>query len=323
MRLRTIRTGATLALSALLTLGVAGVLPIAFAQDPAPDDALDRLLEKVENKAKSEEAPRPPKDDKAKPDDARPAKADSAAKGGQDKARKAVDKGKVEDEALDSLLEKIGSTKDEPDAKDAPRPRAAGPGEDQKPEAGKSGGERPRDQLDGEKKKLDEHLEELTGRIRRRPRQDAQDPSSGPLGQAIKKMREVEKKLGESDTGEGTRKKQQDIVKDLDGLIKQARQMASRGQGRGQPRDMRQDGQQPGQNGDQRNTAQGVGPQKPKLPAGRGVLALDKDEWGGLPPQLREEMENVFREDALPTRKRLIDRYYISINNKSTRNREK
>jgi hypothetical protein len=32
-------------------------------------------------------------------------------------------------------------------------------------------------------------------------------------------------------------------------------------------------------------------------------------------------MENVFKESALPTRQSLIDRYYISINRKSTSNR--
>ena len=59
----------------------------------------------------------------------------------------------------------------------------------------------------------------------------------------------------------------------------------------------------------------------PKKPDMKSVLARSKDEWGHLPPELRGEMENVFKEDALPSRKTLIDRYYISVTRKSTGNR--
>jgi hypothetical protein len=59
----------------------------------------------------------------------------------------------------------------------------------------------------------------------------------------------------------------------------------------------------------------------PKKPTAKSVLAQSKDEWGHLPPELRGEMENVFKEDALPARKTLIDRYYISVTRKSTTTR--
>ena len=42
-------------------------------------------------------------------------------------------------------------------------------------------------------------------------------------------------------------------------------------------------------------------------------LAGGKDIWGHLPPELRQEMENVFKEDALPTKEDLIRRYYLSV----------
>ena len=46
----------------------------------------------------------------------------------------------------------------------------------------------------------------------------------GPLGQVIKEMREVEQRLGKPDTGEETRKKQKQIVKNIETLIEQMKQ---------------------------------------------------------------------------------------------------
>jgi hypothetical protein len=185
-------------------------------------------------------------------------------------------------------------------------------GQDQPPGPGNEPEDANADKITGQKKSLDEHLEELTGRKRKRDQEG--DPNS-PLAQTIKKMDEVDKKLEEKDTSEQTRKKQQQIVEELKTMIKQAQtgrmRMRSRQQGKpGQP------GQQ--QQGEQaNNTGDGVGPQMPKKYEAKSILAQNKDEWGGLPPQLRGEMENVFKEDALPQRKTLIDRYYLSISQKS------
>ena len=43
----------------------------------------------------------------------------------------------------------------------------------------------------------------------------------------------------------------------------------------------------------------------------------DKNEWGHLPPELRTQLENVSREEALPAREELIKRYYMSLNKKN------
>ena len=49
------------------------------------------------------------------------------------------------------------------------------------------------------------------------------------------------------------------------------------------------------------------------MPSNRHSLAGGKEVWGHLPPELRQEMENVFKEDALPTKQDLIRRYYMSV----------
>ena len=77
----------------------------------------------------------------------------------------------------------------------------------------------------------------------------------------------------------------------------------SRGQQPGQP----QNGQQPG------NTGAGTGPMAPQRPDLDEILANRKDIWGDLPPQLREEMDNIFREEMLPAKRELIMRYFSSV----------
>src|SRR4029079_1263025 len=86
-------------------------------------------------------------------------------------------------------------------------------------------------ELKGQVKDLDEHLEELLGRRKKKKEQEEEDGNS-PLGKVVKEMREVEGRLGKPDTGEETRKKQAEIVKNLDGLIEQMRRMSSSSQSR-------------------------------------------------------------------------------------------
>lgn len=299
-----------LALAVLLALAV---VP-ARAQEPAPDADLERLLDQVDPPS-DPPAARPAGDQKPGAEAPRPA-ADRPAQ-----AKPAPKPADVPDEALDSLLEKLGQSRDEPEAKDPPRQGAAGgepPPEPDAAEGPADGESKPKarpDPLDPSRKAVDEHLEELTGRVRRKTQR--QDPQSGPLGQTIKKIREVEKKLGENETGDPVRQRQKEIVKDFDQMIQQARQASRRSTSQtpqpGQP------GGPPGQ--DPGNTGMGTPPQAPKKPTAREVIAGAKDEWGHLPPELRAEMENVFNEGALPQRKDLIERYYLSVNRKSTEKR--
>jgi hypothetical protein len=295
---------------AMALLGAAA--PAATAQEGG-DDALDQLLKKVE-----EAAPPAAGDDKGAPDAPRPGEV------------------KAEDRDLDGLLEKLGETKDEPEAKKAPmppggagepdpgdpqagdRPEPGGAEPDRKPKAGGA-------KLGGREQALDEHLEEILGRKKKKDGGEGGGQGGGggaddsPLGQAIKKMEEVEKKLSESDTGEGTRKTEGEIVKQLDQILEQIRQAQGGGSGKGKKlMEIKQAGNQGGKPGDQPGqengtNARGVGPQAPKQPTVGEMLANRKDTWGDLPPHLREEMENVFKEEMLPAKRDLIIRYYTSV----------
>lgn len=276
----------------------------------AQDDALDRLLEKAQGENK--EAGKPAAD-ADKPGDAKPA---------ADRPKSDKPKADPQDKALDDLLEKLGQSDDAPDTTGRAKP----PGEPKPDDASKpSPGESKSDPLNPQQKPLDQHLEELTGRKRKNPQDDEadqkSDPSEGALAEAIKKMREVEKKLGDKETGESTRQKQEQIVKDLDQMIKLARQARNQQRQRGNPQQGQQ--QQQGEEQNANDPQRGTQASKPKKPTGRDALAENKDIWGHLPPEVRAEIENMFNEEALPMKRSLIDRYYLSINKKSTESADK
>ena len=85
-------------------------------------------------------------------------------------------------------------------------------------------------------------------------------------------------------------------------------------------RQVRQQGQKPGDKPGQTPGANagGAPATKPAKPSDRHSLAGGKDVWGHLPAELRQEMENVFKEDALPTKQDLIRRYYLSVAKQKT-----
>jgi hypothetical protein len=307
----------TLRLSLVLASAVAfACAATGLAQDaPKPkDEALDSLLEKLDE-AKSRE-----KDAKADPAKA----ADEKAKADPKKAEAAKPSGDVEtkDKALDSLLEKLGETKDMPSPDDRPRGPGGKPDDANQPPP--DGANKPKpDDLKGDTKKLDEHLEELTGR---RPKKKGGDDGegSGPLSKVIKEMREVEQRLGKPDTGEETRRKQTEIVRNLEQLIDQLRQQQGQSQGKKQLRMTMQKGQKPGQDqGEQPGAmAQGVGPSKPTKPTTKRSLVGDKSEWGHLPAEVRQELENASSEEGLPSKEELIRKYFLSLTKKTVSREE-
>ena len=311
-----------------------------FGEPPSPDEALDKLLEKIEGEAKQAESGARPSSGKT--DQGQPAagqsKADSKeAPASKDKPAPAEprkpssstgDEAKPKiapkDQGLDELLEKLGKTEDAP-TPDRPSGPAGGPRPPMppgpKPEAGGA------DDLTGQTKKLDEHLEELLGRKPKKKPQgqgegqgQGQKPEDdqGPLADVIKQMRDVEQRLSKPDTGKETRERQEQIVKKLDNVLEQIRKQ---GGGSGSMRRMRrmaqgnQPGQQPGQTPGAQ--AQGTGATKPEKPVSKSILANGKDEWGHLPADLRTELDNVFKEEMLPTKEDLIRRYYLSVARKS------
>lgn len=261
-----------------------------LAQDKPKDEGLEKLLEKLEEKEKADKdkAPEKPK----KPGEVAP-----------------------KDQELDKLLEGLGQPRDKP-SEDDKKPGGPGP-DDPKPD-------KPRpDDLKGGEKDLDKELERITGKKEKPKKQrDGQgEEESGPLGQVIKEMRDVEERLGQPDTGEETRKKQQEIVKNLDSLIEQLKNAPSQSQGLKMIQGGKKPGPpQPGQKGEQPGAmAQGPPPTRPNDPKKPPIpTELAKSLWGQLPAQFREDFGNVLNEHPLPTRADLISLYFLSLGKKNS-----
>ena len=210
------------------------------------------------------------------------------------------------DKELDELLEKLGETKDEPAAPNVPSGRRP-PGEiaePPKPSAGRAAdevrrpaqGRRTRGQGQGARRAArgvrGQEAEEKSGTSKSR--------GDGPLGQIIKEMRDVEERLGKPDTSEDTQGKQKQIVKQIETLIEQMRQSGSRREWPCGSAAGRAEAGRPAARPDARERMPGALPiQARAKPSNRHSLAGGKDIWGHLPAELRQEMENVFKEDAL------------------------
>lgn len=287
-------------------LVLAAVLPAAAwgrQAKPEKDDALDALIEKLGEPARDQA----PKDAKAKD-----AKAEKTKPPAPDKPKPATEQVPAKDQELDSLLEKLGETKDAPQAEDSRR-RPGAPGGPPPPDKPKQ------DPVAGKDKDLDQRLEEYTGRKRKRKGDDQE--RTGAVGEMIKDMRDVEKRLGQPDTGEPTRTRQKQIVKRIDTMIEQARQSGSM-QRRLTMRKVRQPGNQQGKEGSEPGAqARGAPPTKPARPTTTHANAGGKDVWGHLPAELRGIMENTFKETDLPAKAEIISRYFLSVG-KGRLNRE-
>lgn len=303
--------------SLLLVLVLTGMtLSRGQEANPVHDEALDALLEKLDDAA--EEGPAGDRgrsaDDKSKPAADQDPATDSMGKKGDDSGQISP-----QDKELDDLLERLGQTEDQPTPNDPTENRPGGdPDPSKRPpqadrEAGETNEAKQSPALDEKERELDQRLEELTGRRRRRPHRDT-DEDSGPLGQIVKEMREVEQRLGKPDTGEDTQNRQKQIVKRIQTLIEQARQSGS-SQSLTMRRERPSPGQKPGsQPAQQPGATPGQAPpMKPEKPVDRPSLVGGKDVWGHLPADLRQEMENVFKEDALAAKRDLIRRYYLSV----------
>ena len=120
-------------------------------------------------------------------------------------------------------------------------------------------------------------------------------------------MRDIEQKLGKPDTGEGTREEQKKVVKQIETLIEEMKKSGQSSMGRMVIRRVRKPGQQQ-QGGRQRGStegamAQGRPGQKPTKPTTKHSNAGGKDIWGHLPAEMRQEIENMFNEEPLSTRR--------------------
>ena len=324
-------------LAALVALALAAS-SVAFAQDTgkSKDAALDSLLENLKDRDQGtapapKKAAKPPASTDAKSqklgsgsgktaakaagskqDTAKP----GAAAAGQTKPAPKSPKAESlapKDQAIDDLLGKLGESKDEPSKDDQPRNQGAGDGA---PPAERKSRENQGAKLGGKDKEIDDRLEEIAGRRRKRSRAD-DDERTGEVGEMIKEMRDVEQRLGKPDPSEDTQAKQKQIIKRIETLIEQVRQSGSSA-GRLTIRRRRQQGNQPGQqDGDQTGAlAQGAGPTKPARPTSQRSTASGKGIWGHLPEELRQEMDNSFKETALDSKAEMISRYFTSVGEK-------
>ncbi len=153
---------------------------LGLAQDPpkpAEDDALERLLEKLEG----------PQADGDKP------------------AAEKKSGGRPGDKDLDSLLEKLGGTTDAPTPEDQPR-RPGGPGQTPPPPPA-TRRESQRNELKGGGEGASTNtLRNSPGGPRRRIAKTSKVSQAAPLADVIKEMRNVEQRLGKTDTGEEDKK---------------------------------------------------------------------------------------------------------------------
>jgi hypothetical protein len=312
-----------------LVVALAWCMP-GTAQEPgkAKDDALDSLIEKLAGPdkgdkpaAKDEDAAKSkPATDGAseKTEAAGKAKADRPQAGKSSAPKPGSGDVSSKDKELDELLEKLGETKDEPSAPERPQGRPQPGDNPEPPRPGPGGADKSKEKTkgagpQGKDKELDERLEELAGKKRKKNRPE-QEQGGSPLGQIVKEMRDVEERLGKPDTGSDTQGKQKQIVKQIETLIQQMKESQG-GQSGMAMRKTQQAGQKPG--GQQGQTpganARGAPSTKPEKPSNRHSLAGGKDIWGHLPPELRQEMDNVFDEQALEGKEDLIRRYYMSV----------
>jgi hypothetical protein len=320
------------ALIATLALGLTAAAGAARAQEgKSKDDALDSLLEKLAGdkageskaatsakpaeKAKTQKSGAGRSDQGSKNSAASKSSAGQSGKGStgpaaKPAAPKSSGSGTVapKDQAIDDLLEKLGENKDTPTPEERPRGRGTGDEPKEPPPAGKAGPTK----LGGKDKEIDDRLEEYAGR--RRKRRQADEQRAGPVGEMIKEMRDVEQRLGKPDPSEDTQNKQKQIIKRIETLIEQASRSGS-SSGRMMMRRTRQPGQQPGQQpGDQQGAmAQGAPPMKPANPTGQHSTAGGRDIWGHLPAELRQLMDNGFKETELGSKSEMISRYFLSI----------
>jgi hypothetical protein len=305
---------------------VVGAAAFSQAQEPGKgkDAALDSLLEELKKDDSGGAGAAEKGAKKAEPVEGKK----KTAPGGSGSAQKAKESGgpgqgtgkaapkgskgsalAPKDQALDDLLGKLGESKDEPTPEDRPRGQRPGGREESKAGAGR---DRDRAALGGKDKEIDARLEELAGRRRKRPNAD-DGQRSGPIGEMIKEMRDVEKRLGKPDAGEDTQAKQKQIIKRIDTLIEQVRQ-AGGSAGRFTIRRRVRGNQPVQQEGDQTGAlAQGARPMRPEKPTSQHSTAGGKGVWGHLPDELREIMENTSKEQALTSKAELISRYFLSV----------
>jgi hypothetical protein len=183
----------------------------------------------------------------------------------------------------------------------------------------------------------DELLKGLGGEPERKATGGAvTDDSDDPIAKLTRQMREVERLIREKKSDEPTQKMQEQIVRDLETLLKEAQKRAQKGGGSSQPKPQQtasrdkveQADQQQGKSGSQsnepaRDSSESLRKTTPPKPDMAKLSDVIKDIWGELPPRLREQMMQASAEKFLPKYELLIEEYFKTLAEQQQKNGEK
>jgi hypothetical protein len=174
------------------------------------------------------------------------------------------------------------------------------------------------------------------------------------LERAIEGMRQAQKRISDADTSGETQKIQQQVVKDLQGILAllKKQQQRQQSQSQNQKRDqnqqqserqkMQKDQTDPQNSGSKKNPDKSGDPRDGRRSDGKSADSQErtdparaaaekarraqmvKDVWGHLPPHVREAMLNSASEKYLPKYEELVKKYYEALAQKTTtENRKK
>ena len=159
---------------------------------------------------------------------------------------------------------------------------------------------------------------------------DTQDKQANPLVDLAEDMGAVARLLRVEKTGDATQDRQKAIIDKLDALIEQARKQSQQPPKGGQDQEKKQQQQQqkpqPKQTEEQKKQqeeqkkqqAAQQKKQEPNRPGigrggkgeGAGALHTDAEDWGNLPPAIRDQLLNIQGEGFPLKYRELLRRYY-------------
>jgi hypothetical protein len=137
--------------------------------------------------------------------------------------------------------------------------------------------------------------------------------TSDPFARIATKMQRSRQALGAGDSSAPTQQLQQEILSDLDELLKQVQKQCSGGQcnkpGTGSSAGNSNAGNKPSNKPANDSTARVGEPGDGRLDQGDTAEAM-REVWGHLPPKVREAMQNASIEEFLPKYDKLIEDFY-------------
>ena len=152
--------------------------------------------------------------------------------------------------------------------------------------------------------------------------EDIGQPAEDDPTRIARLMRQVQERIANHEVSAGTQNLQQEIVAELDALIKELQQQKKRSSASNsqassasnpqvqQPDQQPDEGQQSPGNQPANNSTERLGQENAVASDAATLEALVKQVWGHLPDRARQEMQNATVEDFLPKYQQLIEDYY-------------